>query len=142
MYTLKGLKQAASYLKKLGVLKGFAVTKATKAELEKVLKENSYDMSQIKTKKTKAPKKMVGRPRKTPIGPKLKRGMTYVGLVNKYAKVGNTELEAMVAKELKKKAKKAAKQAKQATQTIAPAPVVAGKRRRGRPKGSKNKPRN
>lgn len=178
MYTLKGLKDAASFLKKSGTLKNFAVTKATKAELEKVLKDYSYDMSQIKSIKTKSktPKKVTGKvfraiyPAKPVYNLKnlRKQAMELKKLYNlkePISKMNKSQLINLISESgqglsiaqptkfktgkmtayqkkggMPKKRGRPRKNKQPRTQTITPAPVVAGQRRRGRPKGSKNKP--
>lgn len=61
MYTLTGLRDAASFMKKQGVIdKKFAVTKASKETLMQLLKSLKYDMSTIRSIKPKSPKRVVG----------------------------------------------------------------------------------
>lgn len=108
-----------------------------------------YQKPQTRVKKPYGPlnraemvKKPVGRPRKTPIGPKLPKGMTYTRLAKKFAKEGNPQLEQAIATEmLAKQRKKRGRPPKTTTMTPVPAQVVAGQRKPRKQRSDKGKKR-
>lgn len=61
-YTLKSLKDAASFLKKSGIItEKIAIGKLKKDGLEKLLKDYNYKMSELKEVKSKVPKRVTGK---------------------------------------------------------------------------------
>lgn len=163
-YPVSELKTGLKSLKNSGVYKG-KITGLKKAEIVNILKSLNFSFNTLPTYGRKSLMKVVGRPRKTPIGPKLptgmrttntnvkkriarvvigpklKRGMTYARLANKYTKEGNKQLEEAILLEKKLLGETKKKRGRPSKKNqVEPAQVIAGKRR-GRPKGSKNKPK-
>ena len=123
-YPVSELKMGLKSLKNSGVYKG-KITGLKKAEILNILKSLNFSFNTLPTYGKKSLMKVVGRPRKNPIGPKLptgmrttktnvkktissvvigpklKRGMTYARLANKYTKEGNKQLEEAILLEKK-----------------------------------------
>lgn len=115
---------------------------------------SKYQKPQTRVKKPYGPlnraemvKKPVGRPRKTPIGPKLPKGMTYTRLAKKFAKEGNPQLEQEIANPTRgplppiPPLKKRGRPRKTTTTLPVPAQVVAGQRKARKQRSDKGKKR-